>query len=127
MRRASLVLALVGAGLTGCGSDDPMGSPPSLTGSWSLIGFTEGGVPAATTGDAKFRTDGTFVIQGTITFPEEPPETVAVQGTYVMTGASVALTTSDGTDTWTLEFSGEQVVLAHAGPPPNTITLRHRS
>ncbi len=92
-----------------------------------LIGFTDAGVAAATTGTAVFRADGTFSIDGTGTFPGEPTEAIAADGTFQQSGNSVELTIGADAGPWTLEFSDSEVVLTEVEPPPaNTITLRRR-
>ncbi len=127
MRLAALVLSLGVLGLA-CADDDTTGPENSLEGAWDLVGFTDEGISAATTGAVEFRPDGTFEGQGTVAFPEEPAEPLVIQGTYQMTGSDVRLTTSDGSLTWSLQFSASQVVLTLQAPPPSsTITLRRRS
>lgn len=89
--RASAVWLSVGLTLTlvatGCGSDS-MGPSAYLFGTWDLIGFTDMGVSAKTTGTAEFRADGTFRVNGTITFPGEPAESIALDGSYDQNGSS---------------------------------------
>ena len=100
----------------------------SLIGSWDLIGFSDGGVDAVTTGSAIFGEDGTFTIAGTITFPGEPTDNVSVTGTYEQTGDSVVLIIGQSPSTWALLFSDSDVVLTEVEPPPaNTLTLRRQT
>ena len=68
-----LLAVVVWLGVASCNGGTSE-SGPSLIGTWDLIGFTDAGVAAATTGTAVFRADGTFSIDGTITFPGEPTE-----------------------------------------------------
>ncbi len=118
------VVAWLGVASCNGGTSEP---GPSLIGTWDLIGFTDAGVAAATTGTAVFRADGTFSIDGTITFPGEPTEAIAVDGTFQQSGNSVDLTIGADAATWTLGFSDSEVVLTEVEPPPaNTITLRRR-
>jgi hypothetical protein len=60
----------------------------TLVGSWDLIGFTDAGVPDTTSGTAVFRPDGTFEVDGTVTFPGEPPDPILVDGTYHQSGST---------------------------------------
>ena len=115
---------LVVVALAACGGDtvDPN---LSLAGTWNLIGFTDGGAAAVTTGTAAFRSDGTFVITGTVTFPDEPADDIEITGTYEQRDAGVTLTTGGESATWTLDFNENRVVLTQVGPPPaNTIVLQ---
>jgi hypothetical protein len=107
-----------------CGNDSTAPSL-SLIGTWDLIGFTDMGIAAATTGTCEFRADGTFEINGTITFLGEPTEPLVIAGSYVQSGTTVVLTIGAQTGNWTLEPSGNEVTLTEDEPPPaNTITLR---
>jgi hypothetical protein len=119
-----LTLALI---VASCGSDST-GPSGSLTGTWDLIGFADMGVSAVTTGTAEFRADGTFGVSGTITFPGEPTEPLAVEGTYDQNRRTVALTIGGQTSNWTILVSGEEVTLTEVAPPPaSTIVLSGRS
>lgn len=116
-----LVAALLGAA---CGTDST-GPSTSLVGTWDLVGFTDMGASAVTTGTCAFRSDGTFEIKGTITFPGEPTDSLLLDGGYVQNGSTVVLTIGAETGTWTLTASGDEVTLTANEPPPaNTITLR---
>lgn len=107
-----------------CG-DDSTAPSPSLIGRWDLIGFSDMGISAVTTGTGEFRADGTFDFNGTITFPGEPTESLVIAGSYVQSGTAVVLTIGDQTGDWTLTSSGNEVTLTENEPPPaNTITLR---
>lgn len=118
------VVATVALLASACGEDAAAPSP-SLVASWDLIGFTDMGVAAVTTGTWVFRANGTFSVNGTITFPGEPTDPLVVDGTYVQNGNTVALTIAAVTTSWTLTTSGNQVTLTENEPPPaNTITLR---
>lgn len=50
------------------------------------------------------RLDGTFEVSGTLTFPSEPPDPVAISGTYEVQGDQVELMTPDGSGLWMLRF-----------------------
>ncbi len=119
-RVAPVVLLLVAA----CGTN---GTAPStsLVGTWDFIGFTDMGVAATTSGTWVFRADSTLSVNGTITFPGEPTDSLVVDGTYVQSGNRVVLTIAAETGTWTLTASGDEVSLTQDEPPPaNTVTLR---
>jgi hypothetical protein len=106
-------------------SNDSTAPSTSLIGTWDLIGFTDMGVSAVTTGTCEFRAAGTFDINGTITFPGEPTESLVIGGSYVQSGTTVVLTIGAETGSWTLTSSGNEVTLTENEPPPaNTITLR---
>jgi hypothetical protein len=120
-RRLAVALFL---GVLACG-ESPTQPSPGLVGAWELVGYSEAGTPAAATGTAEFRLDGTFEVGGTITYPGEPPDPVAISGTYAVQGDQVELITPDGSGVWTLHFAGEQVSLTLNGSaPPTIITLR---
>jgi hypothetical protein len=123
-RAANLPVAVVVALLAAC-STDSTAPGTSLVGAWDLVGFTDMGIAAVTTGTWIFRTDGTMNVDGTITFPGEPTEPLVAGGTYVQSGSSVALTIGDQTGNWTLVESGNEITLTETEPPPaNTIRLR---
>lgn len=120
-RIAVAVLLLAAA----CGTDSTAPST-SLVGTWDFIEFTDMGVTAVTTGTWVFRTDSTLSVNGTITFPSEPTDSLVVDGTYAQSGNRVVLTIAAETGTWTLTASGDVVTLTQIEPPPaNTVTLRH--
>lgn len=120
LRVAALVALLAAA----CGKDNTAPSP-SLVGTWDLIGFTDMGVAAVTTGTWVFRTDSTFSVIGSTTFPGEPTDSLVLDGTYVQSGNNVVLTIGVETGSWTITASGDQVTLTEVEPPPaNTITLK---
>jgi hypothetical protein len=97
----------------------------SLVGTWDLVGFTDMGIAAATTGTWVFRTEGTMRVNGTITFPGEPTEPLVAEGTYVQSGSRVALTIGAQTGNWTIAESANEVTLTEdESPPANTIRLR---
>jgi hypothetical protein len=126
LRPASLPAAVVVAFLAACATDSTAPST-SLVGTWDLIGFTDMGVAAITTGTWSFRTDGTFNVEGTITFPGEPTDSLVADGSYAQSGNSVALTIAGQTGGWTLTASGNEITLTENEPPPaNTIMLRRR-
>ncbi len=85
-------LALLAALTTvACGEEDGAPNAVSLVGTWDWIGFTDSGLAATVTGTMVFRTDGTYTVDGTITFPEEPTDELVASGTYVQSGDNVAI------------------------------------
>jgi hypothetical protein len=128
LRTAGVRVAIVAAFLASACATDSTGPGTSLVATWDLIGFTEMGAAAATTGSWTFRADSTFSVDGTVTFPGEPTDSLVVDGTYVQSGTSVVLTTAGQTGNWTLTASGDEITLTENGPPPaNTIRLRRRT
>jgi hypothetical protein len=124
LRAANFPVAAVVALLAAC-STDSSAPGTSLVGTWDLVGFTDMGIAAVTTGTWTFRTDGTMSVNGTITFPGEPTEPLVAEGTYVQSGSSIVLTIGPQTGNWTLVESGNEVTLTENEPPPaNTIRLR---
>ena len=120
-----LSLACAGPFLGAACGDDSTAPSLSLVGTWDLIGFTDMGISAVTTGTGEFRPDGTFGINATITFPGEPTEPLVIAGSYVQSGTTVVLTIGGQTGNWTLTSSDNEVTLTENEPPPaNTITLR---
>jgi hypothetical protein len=113
------------ATLLGAACADSTAPGTSLVGTWDLVGFTDMGIAAATTGTSEFRADGTFEVNGTITFPGEPTESLLIDGTYVQSGSTVVLTIGAQDGHWTLTGSGNEITLTENEPPPaNSITLR---
>jgi len=117
------VLALA---LAACNND---GTAPSvsLVGVWDFIGFTDGGVAAVTTGTWTFAIDSSVTVDGTVTFPGEPTDSLDVAGTYLQNGTTVQLIIGTGSGDWTITSNGDQIVLTEIEPAPaNTVTLRRR-
>jgi hypothetical protein len=83
-----LAVVVLSIGLLGCG-ESPTQPTPTLVGAWELVGYSDASTPAATTGTAEFRLDGTFEVNGTLTFPGEPPDPVAISGTYPPTSMTL--------------------------------------
>ncbi len=118
----------VGATLLAACATDNTGPGPSLVGTWDLVGYTDMGIAAATTGTWMFRSDGTMSVNGTITFPGEATEPLIADGTYEQSGASVTLTIGTQSGSWTLVESGNELTLTEDEPPPaNSIVLRRHS
>lgn len=133
---ALVVGALVSAGMgTGilllfvsCDGETSTHPAPKLEGVWDIMGYTDHGVPGATTGSCTFRDDGTCAILGTVTYPGEPVDSLEVSGTYQVVATHLTMTTPDGTGSWSLAFSGDRVVLTLIGAePPTTMTLKRQS
>jgi hypothetical protein len=118
--RLSLYLLV---GLLACA--DSTGPAGDLAGSWLLVGYTDAGVPAAASGTATFLSVGTFTIEGTLTFPGEPPDPIQAEGTWSADGDVIVLTTGGQTGRWAYSASGEEVTLTLEGSQPaTTMTLR---
>jgi len=99
----------------------------ALIGAWDLIGFTDGGVAATTTGTWSFAADRSFSVSGTVTFPGEPTDSLVLAGTYVQHGTSMQITIGAQTGAWTITGHSGEIVLTEIEPPPaNTISLRRR-
>jgi hypothetical protein len=127
LRTASRSIA-VGATLLAACATDNTGPGVSLVGTWDLVGYTDTGIAAATTGTWIFRSDGTMSVNGTITFPGEATEPLIADGTYVQNGKSVTLTIGTQSGSWTLVESGNELTLTEDEPPPaNSIVLRRQS
>ena len=125
MRSALMIAALLLCALNSCGSDRSTRPSHTMAGAWDLIGYSDHGVSGVTTGSATFLHDGTFFILGTVTYPGEPTDSLDISGTYQVIGATLTLTTPAGTGTWSIAFSGDQVVLTLVGSdPPTRMILR---
>jgi hypothetical protein len=122
--RGGIILLL----LAGSSCSEPAEPQISLIGLWDLVAFTDAGVAATAAGTAAFGSNGTFSVEGTITFPGEPTDSVSVSGTYRQTGNVVRLTAQQESNDWRIQRNGDQVILTEDEPPPaNSITLRRRS
>jgi hypothetical protein len=127
MRSVFLIGVLMVLVWASCGSDSSTGPYRTLEGTWDLVGYSDHGVVGVTTGSSTFRDDGTFVILGTVTYPGEPVDSLDVSGTYQVAAGAAKLTTVDGTSTWSLVFSGDQVLLTLIGSePPTRMTLKRQ-
>jgi hypothetical protein len=127
LRAAGLAVAAAGTLLAACSSDSTAPGP-ELVGTWDLVGFTDMGVAAVTTGTWIFRSDGTMHVEGTVTFPGEPTEPLVLDGVYVQTGQTVTLTIGAQNGAWGLVEAGNELTLTEDEPPPaNTIVLRRQS
>jgi hypothetical protein len=127
LRAAGLAVAAAGTLLAACGSDSTA-PDPELVGTWDLVGFTDSGIAAVTTGTWIFRSDGTMHVDGTVTFPDEPTEPLVLDGDYVQTGQHVTLTIGAESGAWAMVEDGNELTLTLDEPPPaNTIVLRRQS
>jgi hypothetical protein len=126
LRAAGLAVAAAGTLLGACSDSTAPG--PELVGTWDLVGFTDSGIAAVTTGTWIFRSDGTMHVEGTVTFPGEPTEPLVLDGVYVQTGQTVTLTIGAQNGAWGLVEAGSELTLTEDEPPPaNTIVLRRQS
>ena len=117
---AAMLVLLV---LPGCGDGDSTSRDSdkpgqTLLGSWDFIGFTDDGVATETTGTAEFRSDATFLIEGTITIPGNPTDDANISGTYEEGDGMVTLTIGGESKPLTVEFAGDQVVLTERDQAP---------
>lgn len=122
------VALCLGMAALSCGGSQGTQPSASLLGEWDFIGFSDAGVVATTTGTVVFRADGTLSWNGTVTFPGEPTDPIALDGTYRQTGNTLVLTFgAEPSTTWTISASGDEVLLTAVAPrPANTIRLRRR-
>ena len=126
LRAAGLAVAATGILLGACSDSTAPG--PDLVGTWDLVGFSDSGVAAVTTGTWVFRSDGTMHADGTVTFPDEPTEPLALDGGYIQTGQRVTLTIGTESGDWALVEDGNELTLTQDEPPPaNTVVLRRQS
>jgi len=113
--------------LSSCGADDSSRPSQELEGVWGLIGYSDHGVAGVTTGTVTFGSDGRFAINGSVTYPGEPTDEIDVSGTYQIVGKTVVLSVLDDSATWSVAYSGDQVVLSLVGSvPPTTMTLERQ-
>ena len=126
LRVAGLAVAAAGTLLGACSDSTAPG--PELVGTWDLVGFTDGGVAAVTTGTWIFRSDGTLHVDGTVMFPDEPTEPLVLDGGYIQTGQRVTLTIGTESADWAMVENGNELTLTQDEPPPsNTVLLRRQS
>lgn len=121
MRGFTPVLGLLA--LLAC--NDSTGPGDDLTGNWELIGYRDAGIAGITTGSAIFRANGTFNIDGTVTYPGEPTEPIQAAGTWSIEGDIVTLDTDSESGRWIRSLVGGDILLTLEGSqPPTTILLR---
>ncbi len=125
MPRAWICILMSLVLFAGCGEDEPSRPEPTLEGAWSLIGYSDHGVPATTSGTATFGSDGTFAMTGEITFPDEPVDSLNLTGTWSMSGDKVTLVTANHSGEWIVSFAGADATLEEVGPAP-TVVIRLR-
>lgn len=110
-----LPLWMVAAAVLAAGCESATEPGGSLEGTWNMIAFRSDGVDATITGTMVFAANGTVTANGVVTYPGEPPDTLADTGTWVQAGGQLVLTLGGDTGTWSLTFSGDQVVLQLLG------------
>ncbi|HEX9893187.1 MAG TPA: lipocalin family protein [Gemmatimonadales bacterium] len=117
------ISACLAFGLLACG--DSVSPSGDLEGTWDLIGYSDAGTAAVTTGTATFRGDGTFTVSGTLTFPDEPTEPVFLSGEWALQGGVLVLTVNGQQSLWNVSLNGDEATLTLQGTtPPTTITIR---
>jgi hypothetical protein len=117
-----LALALL-AGSAACG--DGSGPSHALIGTWELASYSDHGVLGVTTGTMVFQSDGSFEVQGTVTYPGEPSDSLNVVGTWTLGLRQIRLTTGGESAVWSMVWQGEELTLTLEGPlPTNVIVLR---
>jgi len=98
--------------LAACG-DDALGFD-ALVGTWSLASYDDHGTIGVTTGTWVFMSDSTFVVQGTVTYPGEPTDSLLVDGSYAVRPDTVDLTIEGETTAWGLSLpAADTAVLSH--------------
>jgi hypothetical protein len=132
VKSSAVLIVVLMLALSACGSDDPVRPSQTqdhtLVGTWDLIGYSDHGVAGETTGSAIFGSDGTFVIDGTVTYPGETTDAIYASGTYQVMGSTLVLNVLDGTSSWDIEYFGDLAILIHVGSvPATTMTLKRQS
>jgi hypothetical protein len=128
MRLILIVGAAVLCCLASCDSEDSTGPKPTIMGTWDIVGYADHGVAGVTTGSGTFRNDRTYAMLGTVTYPDEPTDSLKMSGSYLVVASTLTLQTADSTGLWNMVFSGNRVILALRGSsPPTSMTLRKQS
>lgn len=104
----------------GCGATAPQ---QSIVGDWALLSFTDHGVVGTTTGTVTFNDDGTWGAIGTVTYPGEPEDSIAVSGTYRVNGNDLTLTTGGSSAVWTMTWDTDRVTLTLQGSDPANVMV----
>lgn len=113
MKRATAVglAAVLGVAIGACGDTVTVGE--QLLGTWSLAAFDDHGTVGTTTGTWTFREDGTFWARGTVTFPDEPTDSLSVDGTWLEYSTSaIELTIGADVSIWAVSVAGDTAVLS---------------
>ena len=101
---------LLAVSFAACGDQTTTGD--QLVGTWSLAAYDDHGTPGVTTGTWSFWPDATFTLLGTITYPDEPTDSLDVIGTWMEQGpATIAMTVGDGTTVWDVSVIPDTAVL----------------
>jgi hypothetical protein len=102
--------ALLAVAIAACGDSTTTGD--QLIGTWALAAYDDHGTEGVTTGTWSFSSDATFAVLGSITFPDEPRDSLDVLGTWVEQGdAAVAMTVEGETTVWDVTFAPDTAVL----------------
>ena len=121
MRSKTTCLLLCLVLLSGCGGDGSGPGERSLVGVWDFMEYSDHGVWASASGIVEFGDSGDFAVDGEITYPGEPAESLTVNGSWTMIDDRVLLETSEGSGEWNVEFSDAEVTLTLVGPVPTNV------
>lgn len=84
-----------------------------LLGTWTLASFEDRGVVGVTTGSWTFSESGAFSALGTITYPDEPTDSLDVVGTWrEYSTSAIELTVAGDVSVWAVTLSGDTAVMA---------------
>jgi len=104
------------------------GNGPSLplNGTWLLAEYVDAGTVGTTTGTMTFDANGTFVTQGTVTYPGEPEDSLTASGTWSQKGQTVTLVVEGETSNWGVSGNDSRVTLLLMGVVPVTRIVLER-
>jgi hypothetical protein len=113
MKRATVfgIAVLLGVAMGACGDTVTIGE--QLLGTWNLAAFDDHGTVGTTTGTWTFREDGLFWARGTVTFPDEPTDSLSVDGTWQeFSTSAIELTVGADVSIWAVRVAGDSAVLS---------------
>lgn len=119
----SVVLALSTALATATACGDGTSPSRSLVATWDLVSFSDHGTVGVTTGTMTFRPNGTVEVIGTVTYLGEPTDSLTFAGTYEANAQTITLTIGSATDTWSLTWQDDSVILTLQGPQPTNVIV----